>query len=108
LRSTIDPSFSLTASNAASDRYGLGVALAWWAVGIVLVTVYFTYLYRSMRGKGGAEPGAAYGPPPLGADSPPGARPERSPLRREPCIPATGVQRMHTLRKAFAGPLDTI
>ena len=51
LRSTLDASFSLTASNAASDRYGMGVALVWWVVGIALVAGYFTYLFRSMRGK---------------------------------------------------------
>jgi cytochrome bd ubiquinol oxidase subunit II len=60
LRSTLDPSYSLTASNAASARYGMGVALAWWVVGIVLVAGYFTYLFRSMRGKVGAETGAGY------------------------------------------------
>ena len=61
LRSTLDPSYSLTASNAASDRYGMGVALIWWAVGIALVAGYFTYLFRSMRGKVGAEPAPSYG-----------------------------------------------
>jgi cytochrome d ubiquinol oxidase subunit II len=60
LRSTIDPSYSLTASNAASSGYALGVALAWWAVGIALVVGYFTYLFRSMRGKVGAEHGTSY------------------------------------------------
>jgi len=51
LRSTLDPSYSLTASNSASDRYGMGVALIWWLIGIALVACYFTYLFRSMRGK---------------------------------------------------------
>jgi cytochrome d ubiquinol oxidase subunit II len=51
LRSTLDPAFGLTASNSASDRYGLEVALAWWAVGIVLVRGYFIHLFRSMKGK---------------------------------------------------------
>jgi cytochrome bd ubiquinol oxidase subunit II len=60
LRSTLDASYSLTASNAASARYGMGVALAWWVVGIALVAGYFTYLFRSMRGKVGAETGAGY------------------------------------------------
>jgi cytochrome d ubiquinol oxidase subunit II len=55
LRSTLDPSYSLTAANSASTSYGLGVALAWWIVGIALVAGYFTYLFRSMRGKVGAE-----------------------------------------------------
>ena len=51
LRSTLDPSFSLTASNSASAHYGLGAALAWWGVGIALVAAYFTNLFRMMRGK---------------------------------------------------------
>jgi hypothetical protein len=38
----------------------MGVALAWWTVGIVLVAGYFTYLFRSMWGKVGAETGAGY------------------------------------------------
>jgi cytochrome d ubiquinol oxidase subunit II len=60
LRSTLDPSYSLTAYNAASDRYGMGVALTWWIIGIALIACYFTYLFRSMRGKVGAEPGLPY------------------------------------------------
>ena len=60
LRSTLDPSYSLTASNSASDRYGLGVALTWWTVGIALVVGYFTYLFRSMRGKVGVDSSAGY------------------------------------------------
>jgi cytochrome d ubiquinol oxidase subunit II len=51
LRSTLDLSESLTATNSASARYGLGVALVWWAVGIALVAGYFTHLFRSVRGK---------------------------------------------------------
>jgi cytochrome d ubiquinol oxidase subunit II len=53
LRSTLDPSFGLTASNSASSRYGLDVALAWWAVGIVLVSAYFVQLFRSLKAKVG-------------------------------------------------------
>jgi cytochrome d ubiquinol oxidase subunit II len=60
LRSTLDPSYSLTAANTASARYGMGVALAWWAVGIALTAGYLTYLFRSMRGKVGADPTAGY------------------------------------------------
>lgn len=51
LRSTIDPAYSLTAANTASADHSLRIALGWWAVGIVLVAVYFFYLYRSLRGK---------------------------------------------------------
>ncbi len=61
LRSTLDPSYSLTALNSASDPYGLRVALAWWPVGIALVAVYFTFLFRWMRGKVGVEDGLSYG-----------------------------------------------
>jgi cytochrome d ubiquinol oxidase subunit II len=60
LRSTIDPSFSLTAANSVAAPYGMGVALAWWVVGITLAAGYFTYLFRSMRGKVEAETGAGY------------------------------------------------
>jgi len=60
LRSTLDPSYSLTAANTASARYGMGVALAWWAVGIALTTGYLTYLFRTIRGKVGADPTAGY------------------------------------------------
>ena len=63
LRSTLDPSYSLTALNAASDRYGLGVALIWWTVGIALVIGYFTVLFRWMRGKVAVDAGPSYGSP---------------------------------------------
>ena len=65
LRSTLDPSYSLTAANSVSASYGMGVALAWWTVGIALVAGYFTYLFRSMRGKVAADTG----PPPESTDS---------------------------------------
>ena len=61
LRSTLDPSDSLTALNAATDRYGLGVALIWWAVGIALAVGYFTFLFRWMRGKVDVETAPSYG-----------------------------------------------
>ena len=68
LRSTLDLSDSLTATNSASAPYGLGVALSWWAVGIALVAGYFTHLFRSVRGKVRPESGhgpAASAPSPL-------------------------------------------
>ncbi len=67
LRSTLDPSDSLTATNSASAPQGLGVALAWWAVGITLVVCYFTHLFHSMRGKTRPNdgPGPAAPPDPL-------------------------------------------
>jgi hypothetical protein len=53
LRSTVDPSYGLTAANTASAGYGLQVALLWFALGITLATAYFIYLFRSIRGKVG-------------------------------------------------------
>ncbi|WP_165227039.1 cytochrome d ubiquinol oxidase subunit II [Aquisphaera insulae] len=60
LRSSLDPSLGLTASNSAAARYGLGIALAWWGLGIVLVAAYFANLFRSMRGKLETSPGDSY------------------------------------------------
>ena len=74
LRSTLDPSYSLTALNAASDRYGLGVALTWWAVGIALAVCYFTLLFRWMRGKVDVETGTSYGSAVAGRVDSPGQR----------------------------------
>lgn len=51
LRSTIDPSYGLTAGNTISAAYGLQLALGWWSFGILLVFSYFAYLYYSIRMK---------------------------------------------------------
>jgi cytochrome d ubiquinol oxidase subunit II len=51
LTSSTDPSASLTIHNSAAQAYGLSVGLSWWIVGMVLVTGYFIYVYRSFRGK---------------------------------------------------------
>ncbi len=51
LRSTIDPAYSLTATNAAAETYGLRAALIWWIIGITLAAGYFVYVFRSFRGK---------------------------------------------------------
>jgi cytochrome d ubiquinol oxidase subunit II len=51
LRSTIDPVDSLTVANSSAASYGLRVALYWWSIGITLVGLYFTYLFRTCRGK---------------------------------------------------------
>jgi cytochrome d ubiquinol oxidase subunit II len=61
LRSTLDPSYSLTALNSASDHYALRVALTWWPVGIALVAVYFTFLFRWIWGKVDVETEPSYG-----------------------------------------------
>ena len=55
LRSTVDPSFGLTAANTAAASYGLQIALLWFAVGITLATGYFVNLFRSIRGKVGED-----------------------------------------------------
>jgi cytochrome bd ubiquinol oxidase subunit II len=74
LRSTLDPSDSLTALNSASDHYGLRVALTWWPVGIALAAVYFTFLFRWIWGKVGVEPGPSHGPAVAGGVDSPGPR----------------------------------
>jgi cytochrome d ubiquinol oxidase subunit II len=74
LRSTLDPSHSLTALNSASDHYGLRVALTWWPVGIALVAVYFTFLFRWMRGKVDVETEPSYGSAVAGRVDSPGQR----------------------------------
>jgi cytochrome bd ubiquinol oxidase subunit II len=51
LKSSIDPAFSLTVDNAKAPEYGLSVGFVWWILGFVLVAGYFTFIYRSFRGK---------------------------------------------------------
>ena len=51
LHSTLDPSRSLTADAAASNRSSLGLALLWWPVAFVLAIVYFSFIARQYRGK---------------------------------------------------------
>jgi cytochrome d ubiquinol oxidase subunit II len=51
LSSCTDPSLSLTAHNAAASPYGLSIGLVWWTIGIILTLGYFTFVYRSFRGK---------------------------------------------------------
>lgn len=47
----LDPAYSLTIQNAAAGSYGLGVGLIWWPIGIVIALGYFTFLFRTFRGK---------------------------------------------------------
>jgi cytochrome bd ubiquinol oxidase subunit II len=42
---------SLTVTNAKAGTYGLKVGLAWWIVGMILVTGYFQYVYSWSAGK---------------------------------------------------------
>jgi len=51
LHSTVDPQFSLDVDNSANRREGLVIGLVWWIPAIVLALGYFTYLFRSFRGK---------------------------------------------------------
>jgi len=55
LRSTVDPSYGLTAGNTAAGSFGLQVALVWFTVGIALAAGYFVNLFRLIRGKVGEE-----------------------------------------------------
>jgi cytochrome d ubiquinol oxidase subunit II len=47
----VDPSHTLTVTNAAAPTYGLVVGLVWWIVGMLLAAVYFALIYRLFRGK---------------------------------------------------------
>jgi cytochrome bd-type quinol oxidase subunit 2 len=41
----------LTVENTQAAGYGLEIGLIWWTLGVILVTGYFTYVYRSSAGK---------------------------------------------------------
>lgn len=47
----LDPQHSLTIHNAKAGDYGLTVGLIWWSIGIVIVIGYFTFLFKTFRGK---------------------------------------------------------
>jgi len=47
----VDPSHTLTVSNASAPTYGLVVGLIWWVIGMLLAAVYFVVIYRLFRGK---------------------------------------------------------
>jgi len=51
LHSTLNPAYDLTVHNAATGVVGLRVGLIWWLLAILLAIGYFTYLFRSFRGK---------------------------------------------------------
>jgi cytochrome d ubiquinol oxidase subunit II len=55
LPATTGDSRALTVMNAAAPEHGLRVGLAWWIPGMLLVTAYFVYVYRSFAGKVSAE-----------------------------------------------------
>ena len=61
LKSTLDPTWSLTAYNAAVSHHGLVTGAKWWFVGFPIVIVYFVFLFRLHRGKvKAAEDGKGY------------------------------------------------
>lgn len=51
-----DSMHSLTVDNAKAGAYGLKVGLVWWAIGMILVALYSSIVYRSFVGKVTAEP----------------------------------------------------
>jgi cytochrome d ubiquinol oxidase subunit II len=53
LHSTIDPAHSMTAHGNASGAYGLGRALWWWPVAMVLSVSYAVWAARRHRGRAG-------------------------------------------------------
>ncbi len=53
-----DMAASLTIQNASGPPYAMWVALFWWIPGMILVSIYTTYVYRQMRGKVEVDPEA--------------------------------------------------
>ena len=51
LHSTLDPQYSLDAYRSAASGYGLGAALWWWPLALVLSVVYAFFIARHYRGK---------------------------------------------------------
>jgi cytochrome d ubiquinol oxidase subunit II len=46
-----NPAYSLTIENTQAGNYGLTIGLIWWILGMMLVTAYFIFVYRSSAGK---------------------------------------------------------
>jgi cytochrome bd ubiquinol oxidase subunit II len=51
LPASTDAAYSLTIYNVGSGAYSLRAGLVWWLIGMALAVGYFTFLYRSFRGK---------------------------------------------------------
>lgn len=47
----LDPANSLTVYNAKAGSYGLGVALIWWPIGIIIALGYYRFLFKTFKGK---------------------------------------------------------
>jgi cytochrome d ubiquinol oxidase subunit II len=54
LRSSVAPAYSIDTSSATSS-HALAIGFRLWIIGITLVVLYFTYLFRSLRGKATAD-----------------------------------------------------
>ena len=53
-----DPAASLTIHNASGPPYSMWVAFFWWIPGMILVSIYTTFVYRQMGGKVKMDPDA--------------------------------------------------
>jgi len=51
LPASTNPAYGLTIYNAKTGAYSLSVGLIWWIFGMLLAIAYFTFVYRSFRGK---------------------------------------------------------
>ena len=51
LVSTLDAGYNLDVYNASVGGTGLRIGLIWWLPALLLAVGYFTYLFRSFRGK---------------------------------------------------------
>lgn len=60
LRSTHDPSLSVTIYNGANTRHGLIIGIVFWVPAILIAIAYFAFLFHSFRGKVGGEGGHMY------------------------------------------------
>jgi len=51
LRSTLDPAYTLDATNASSGALSQQVGIYWWLLAMAITVGYFVFLYRSFKGK---------------------------------------------------------
>ncbi len=51
LPASTNAAYGLTIYNAKTGAYSLRVGLIWWLLGMILAVAYFTFVYRSFRGK---------------------------------------------------------
>lgn len=60
LPASTDPNYSLTIYNSSAHSYGLKVGIVWWLIGISLAVFYFSFLFRTFKGKVRLEDGDGY------------------------------------------------